>query len=430
MMQAALSTATVVGGAGVEGVLTRELAKAHPSHPQRVNVLLSAASRGVFLMALLGAVLSFGVISALSGELGFDSPLVPALLALGVLASIVTANLRAALSGLGLLRVVASLGGASGVVTLLAALLLTTSGNREPLWVAAVVVLPIVQLGVTLIGFRRAPVWQPLAWRESVSAVRALIRMSKLLALAGILPPAAQLLVRTLVREELNPVAFGCFQAAMALAATSVSVLASSVGPSVLPRLSAASGDSLAMSAVVNEQTTVYLTLFAPVAIGIVALPDLVIRLLFSSEFAPVAGQLSWQMVGEVVRLPCWVLATALTARSRTRAYLLVEAVSLALFVIGAVLAARTHSLEAVGVALSIATGFQFALLVWLLRPDGVRLAPQVLLRIAIVVLIVIVGAAWARENLLVRGLLTFATAVTALAAARVVLRIFVRRST
>ena len=424
MMQAVLSTASVVGGAGVDGVMTRELAQTHQSDRVKSAALLSAATKGSVILGALSGALTFMVAVAFGRDLGIGAWPVAGLLGVGVLASIISSNLRASLSATGLVQVVASLGPLAGILSLGGALVVVMAGNQEALWCAAVISVPISQLAVALYGFRRVPSWSPLSWARAVIEILSLVRLGALLAVAGILPPLAQLVMRSLVKEHLDPVSFGCFQASMALAATSVSVLASSVGPSVLPRLSAAAGDPRAMSGVINDQTLIYLTLFAPVSLCLVAAPELIVRLMFSTEFSPVTGQLSWQMIGETVRLPCWVLATALTARKQTRSYLFVEASSLAVLVIGVAVSARSGSLEVIGVALSVTTLIQFFTLVVLMHADGIRLSGTVYLRLVILVAAMASIAAWAREIPAVRVAGLLAAASAGVIAARAMLRL------
>ena len=403
MMQAAMSTATVLTGGGIDGIVTRELAKTHGSDPARAAAVASAASRGVAVLSFFGGVLSFLVLVLLRQELGLGSLPTLALIAVGVAASIISANLRASLAAVGLLRVLASVGVGAALLALVFSLGLSVLPSGDAVLALAVLLVPFSQLAAAAVAYRRMPDFPRLPWLASVRQTGSLARMASFLAIAGVLPPLAQLIMRSLVREKLSPELFGCFQASMVLAATSVSVLASSVGPSVLPRLSAAAGDAVRISEVVNEQSMIYLTLFAPVALGLVALPELVVRLLFSPAFAPVADQLSWQMVGEVLRLPCWVLATTLTAQSRTRAYLLVEAVTLASLVSGTALASTTGSLTALGLAVSGSTLLQFALLLLLLRGDRIVLTRALAIRLGLLICSVAVGACWAREFMAVR---------------------------
>lgn len=402
MMQAAMATATLVGGVGVDSIITREIAKSRKDDDVRVALLVSAATRGALLLALVAGVLSGLAFFALGDRVSLAAPAAAAVIAAGVMFSILTACLRGALSGLGRLSSVAKVGVVSSLGALAGVSVLAWLPSSPVAAAAAVMVVPLAS-GLVSAGFLAAarPVVAP-GWFEATKEMVALARQSSHFALAGVLPVLGQLLARSAAKDSLGPESFGHFQASMALAATSISVLATSVGPSVLPRLSAAAHSREELSAAVNEQTRVYLVLFAPVALTLALAPELVARLLYSPQFEPVGGQLSWQIIGEVFRLPAWVLATVLTARGRGRAYLGFEAFSLVVLVTATALGARTEQLALIGGALSIGVTAQLLSLVLLVRADGVRLARGLWGRLALLA-VALVGLASFRDVLVVQ---------------------------
>jgi O-antigen/teichoic acid export membrane protein len=158
----------------------------------------------------------------------------------------------------------------------------------------------------------------------------------------------------------------------MALSAVAGGVLAASVNTTVLPRMSALSSAPEEMSALMRQQALAYVSLFAPVALALVAFPELVVRLLYSDRFLGAAEQLRWQMVGEVLRLPCWIMGSVLVAKSRARACLVLEVSSLVVSVLLVILGARAGGGWLLGVATSIAAIVYFALLSFIVSRDGV----------------------------------------------------------
>ncbi len=398
MMQSSMSTATLIAGLGVDAVGTRELAQAYPADSRRAARVLSAVTRGMTIVGTIGAAAGFIAMLLLRDWLGLGAYLPILALAVGVFASICTANLRGALSATGHVNSVAASNIAASLVAMLgSAALALLAPTRVEAWAVAVLLVPLAQFVTVGWSFQKVPKLTLLPWGESLREALSLARQSSFLAVAGVLPMLSQLLIRTFARDSLPPESFGCFQASMAIAAISVSVLASSIGPSLLPRLGAAAHDPSKLASVINEQTAIYLKLFAPVAIGLVALPELAVRLLYSSAFDAVADQLSWQMIGEVLRLPSWVLATALTARGRTRTYLLVEAVSLAALVLGTALASTTGNLAIIGATVSIAAAVQFFLLTLLARADGIEWENSVVIRLTLLIGGLILVASMAR---------------------------------
>ncbi len=402
LLQSSMSTATLITGIGADAVVTRELARSGQEEAGRIR---DAAVWGMPVVAALGALGSLGVFFLLSARLGFASVTQMMIVATGAVLGVVSANLRAVLAGL---RKILDLGlssiVAATVATIFVAVLFLVPASPA-IWALVAISLPLAQVLVFAVALNRHPTFgnsQP--WGTSVRLALQLGRQSSVLAVAGVLPVLSQLLMRTAAHDALSDFSFGYFQSAMALAAISVSVLASSVGPSVLPRLSAAAADPQKLSRVVAEQVGVYLLLYAPVVLAVEAMPELVIRLVYSEAFLPVADQLRWQLVGEVLRLPCWVMATALTARGFYRQYLLVEGVSLVASVLAVGVAANTKSLSILGVALSVAVLIQFLVLVGLLWRGGVRLPVSVLLRLVGLAATCALAAEFATYSLAGRG--------------------------
>lgn len=391
LMQASMSTASLIAGGGADGLITRELAAAG-ADKARIN---AAAFQGVPLIAALGATLSCLIFALFSERLGFTSVLDAALVSTGVAFTVSGAAWRALLAGhrqsirLAATQVFAAVG-ATAFVGVLA------FWSATPVVLAlAAIALPLAQLFAVAGPALVLAKGNLRSLAESVRLAAGYYRLAGALAVAGVLPVFAQLLVRAEANQLLNDkVAFGAFQASLSLAAVTVSVLASSIGPAVLPRLTAVATDPPAFQRTLVSLIDDYLVLYAPVAILLAALPDLAIRLLFSSQFEAVTTQLPWQLVGEVFRLPCWVMATALTAQGRFRAYLLVESVSLVATVALVALAAPLHSGPLLGGALSLATVVQFAVLAFLLRKTDVSLSLPLFGRLGVVAAGVLVGAA------------------------------------
>lgn len=383
LMQSSMSTGTIITGLGVDSVVTRELARTPASAEEERRHLRDAAVRGMPLVASIGALGTVGVFYLLSARLGFGSTTEIVIVAIGALFGVVGANLRAVLAGL---RQVRDLGIGSIVAAAVAAAFVAVlfgAPSTPVVWALAAITVPLAQLLVFAVALGRHPAGgTPKLFGASVGGALALSRKSTVLAVAGVLPVLSQLLVRTVAHDALNDVTFGYFQAALALAAISISVLASSVGPSVLPRLSAASSDPERLSTVVSDQVAVYLLLYAPLVLALEAVPELVIRVVYSEAFLPVADQLRWQLVGEVLRLPCWVMGTALTARGLYRQYLLFEGVSLLVAVAAVAVASSANSLAYLGVGLSVAVLVQFMILVAMLWSGGVRLTSSALIRV------------------------------------------------
>lgn len=379
LIQSAMGTGTLLFGLGVDSIAAREIARARSEAGGQAERLVSAVVLGSPIVALAGASAALLTFALFDDLLGLESPWAVALAALGVWASLVSANLRGLLAASAR---IAALARSTVVAATIAALLSAALANwgQSTVTVAlAVVVVPSTQLLAFVVAtLALRPKLHLRAAANSIRMAFAFAKEGVLLALAGVLPPLSQLIIRSLARSELDSVGLGYFQASMALAALSISVLASSVGPSLLPRLSAESANPSEFTRIVNEQTLVYLVLYAPVVFALSSLPHLALRVLYAEPFVAASGQLAWQMLGEVVRLPCWVLATVLTVRRRTGAYFVVELVALVTTVAAVVGGLEFGSSSLTGALLSLSTFGQFVLLSLICRREGIAWSREI----------------------------------------------------
>jgi O-antigen/teichoic acid export membrane protein len=211
--------------------------------------------------------------------------------------------------------------------------------------------------------------------------------------------------VRWLVSSRLSGDAFGCFQASGALSAMVTSVFASSVGPSVVPRMSAKRDSVSALSEELNEQTRLYLVLMAPVVLVGLVVPEWIVQVLYSDRFRLVADQLPWQLVGEVFRLPVWMLSSVLFVLGRSRAYFAVEAVALLVSVVGFGGFSLAGGLgpALLGVLASLVPFAQFVVLVWFCFRECVVFERSTWVLVVLVVGVCVVGALAFRVSVLSR---------------------------
>ncbi len=372
LLQAAMGTAGLVTGLGVDGLVARDVAMTR-SAPGEASRVFAVATTGAAALAVIAGGISFAGLALYLHGLGIDSLVAALVLATGVGASVLGANVRALLTGLGASRDVATMGVLGAGLALALSLGVALLRPDAPAVALAVITVPLGAGAVgTFLARKRAPTGRVPPLRALADVLR-VARRATVFTAAGVLPLLGQSMVRTLVAAELPAEQLGQMQAAAAISAISTSLLVSSIGPVVVPQLSAlvaARGD---FSGLLGEHVLFLVRLFAPVAIAIAGAPALVLTVLYSSGFSAGAGQLAWQLVGEVLRLPVWLTATTLVVLARGRAYFLVEAAGLLVQGVGLWLVLSRHELWLIGVVYAASALVQLVLATSLLRADGFR---------------------------------------------------------
>ena len=98
-------------------------------------------------------------------------------------------------------------------------------------------------------------------------------------------------------------------------------------------------------------------------------LRGLVIRILFTEEFAAMDRLFGWQMLGNTLKIGSWILAYVMLGKAMTRMFILTEVVFSGLFVVSVVF--YTHFFGLVGVSIAYASNYAIYCLVMIFMIRG-----------------------------------------------------------
>ncbi|MCB1772245.1 MAG: O-antigen translocase [Gammaproteobacteria bacterium] len=178
--------------------------------------------------------------------------------------------------------------------------------------------------------------------------------------LTGLLTLVTQLLVRSILLQELGLDATGYFQAAWAISMTYVSFVLSAMGADYYPKLSSLFDDKPEARRLVEAQTEMALLLAGPALIAMMTLSPLVVHLLYAASFSASAELLRWQIMGDIFRVASWPLSYILLAQGRGALMVGTELVWGAIYVAVVYFGVQELGLIAAGL------GFLFSYLVYL----------------------------------------------------------------
>lgn len=336
LFQNLMLTASSLSSMGLGNVGTRQIAEARGlGEADAVAAARRALFWGTLILAFAGALVFWllrGEIAARvlgdparSGEVGW--------LALGVALTVASGSQLALLNGLRRIGHLAR-------VSMYSALLASVLGiGALLLWherglIAFVIAAPLASFLLGHVYVARLPKLRSprtplvqLLWQW-----RALIRLGAAFMGAGLAVTAGQLVVRTMVQNNLGAAALGQFQAAWVISMTYVGFVLAAMGTDYYPRLTAVIRDHAAVNRMVNEQTKVGLLLAAPVFLLTLGFAPWIIKLLYSSQFSPAVEVLRWQVLGDILKMTSWPLGFILLAAGAGRTYLLSESLAMAVF--------------------------------------------------------------------------------------------------
>lgn len=137
------------------------------------------------------------------------------------------------------------------------------------------------------------------------------------------------------------------------------------------PSLAARIHDRPKVNRLVNQQTEVALLVGGPPIVGMISLAPLLMRLLYSAEFASAAELLRWLALGSILKLVAWPIAFIIMARGLGMVFLLAEVLWASCFLGGVYAGARYFGPAAAGYAF-VGSYLVYAVLVYFITHRSV----------------------------------------------------------
>ena len=286
-----MSTAATVASMGVGTVGTRQIAEALGKEDEHaLAVVRRAMFWGALLLACTGALLVWSLREVLAVNVlgGAEHITLVGWLAPGVALSVVGASQAALMQGMRRIGDMARLSVYGSV--------LNTGFGVALLWqwgqvglVAFVLIGPLINVLLGHWYVSRIPkvATGRIAVQEMAQKWQTLLRLGVPFMGAGVVGAIVQLWIRVEVGNTLGPESLGHFQAAWAISMQYIGFVLAAMGADYYPRLTGVIHDHKAATRLVNEQTEIALLLSAPVFIAMIGFAPWVIKLLYSSDFAP-----------------------------------------------------------------------------------------------------------------------------------------------
>jgi antigen flippase len=330
LMQSVLNLAVIVTSLGATTAAIGALAAALARRDQRLAQLIEQAvvvvgiagsGVGAVLLVLFREPLARTTLG--SQELsGYVLLLAPALLF-----SVAALTQTAFLMGAHQIRAVTAVNVGTSVAAAGFGIPLVAAFGTDAL-AASLALTAAVQFGLCLLARSRtrrgdAPVAAGFQMQSAVD----LLRVGLPITGSQLVSSGAVLAVPILILSLLGGVDVGYYRAAAAISVGYMTFFLAALTQDYLPRISAASTEG-ELAVLVERRMRLLLGLGMPVIFGLLAVTPFVIDVLYTREFAPAAAILEWHLVGDLLRLPAWVLAYVLLARKTTGHYFSAELVA------------------------------------------------------------------------------------------------------
>jgi len=226
---------------------------------------------------------------------------------------------------------------------------------------AAVVAASLLQtffFGAAIARAYRSRAWPLSSVHLSRATAASLLHYGGVLLVAGVGAWGSLLLVRTLGVRSLGEFQNGIYQVVNGVSAQYMAVFLAWMAAYVFPRV-VAEPDRTRLQTLLNSTLRANLLIMVPGLVAVIALRELVVRLLYSPAFLSAAPVLPIQVLGDYARVIGWSFGIALFAQGKTRAYLLAMLTQNLLWIVISSATLRTFGTAA------IAMGYSLSSLAW-----------------------------------------------------------------
>ncbi len=173
--------------------------------------------------------------------------------------------------------------------------------------------------------------------------------------------PLSQMLVRSYIGETLSWNDAGYWDGIWKISSTYLMLITTTLSIYYLPRLSEIK-DNLVLRKEIIYGYKIILPVVITIAIGIYFFRDLAILILFTDEFMSMSDLFFYQLVGDVLKIASWLLASLMIAKAMTRVYIITEVLFSLSFIWLSILMIDIYGL--IGVTMAFAINYLIYLIV------------------------------------------------------------------
>jgi O-antigen/teichoic acid export membrane protein len=145
--------------------------------------------------------------------------------------------------------------------------------------------------------------------------------------------PVSHLIVRDYIGANLGWEEAGYWQAVWYISTMYLTVVTTALGIYYVPRLSEIS-DNLEIRKELLNGYKVIIPIVILMALVVYFLKDLIIFLLFTKDFKPMRELFLWQLIGDVMKISSFLLASLMLAKAMTRIFIVTQIIFSTLFVV------------------------------------------------------------------------------------------------
>lgn len=350
LYNSAIELLSVIFNLGMRNSAVRDIASATETETSRTVVVVR---RWAWILGLIGLLVTV-LISPLLSEFTFgdgNHTVAFMIIAIIILLSSVQNGELAVLQGTQQLRRLARASVSGVVVGVVISIPMFYYWGIDSVLPALVVFSLATTIAVLL---QRVSVAKPspsVTIKETVERGRGFMILGIYLTVSAIVTNLASYLFMSYLNHVGDTEVVGHYQAGFTLVNKYVGLIFTAIAMEYYPRLSQVGVSKCRTSTFVSHEMSIALWILFPVIAIFVALGEIIVTTLYSSEFLVVVPFIVWAIVGTIFRAISWCIAFVILARGDGKIYLLTETLSAISCILLNIGAYKYWGLEGLGVA-------------------------------------------------------------------------------
>lgn len=218
--------------------------------------------------------------------------------------------------------------------------------------VPAILITAVVSLFLSWFYSRQIPI-EPVivGLADTARGGFGMIRLGFFMVISGFALTGAMYYIRAFVSQRSGLDGVGQFQAAWNLSGMYLAAVLQAMGTDYFPRLSAVNQDNTQVNKLVNEQTEVALLVAGPLIVAMLSFMNLVVVVLYSSEFTDTVRILHWHLAGTFLKVISWPIGFIILAKGRGGIFICSELTAIIALVAPIVIFWDRFGIEVAGMA-------------------------------------------------------------------------------
>ncbi|TJY36402.1 O-antigen translocase [Pontimicrobium aquaticum] len=350
------STLNVITGfsqLGLDVSAVKEISAFKDKDESKTIKLINVLKRLCWITGLLGAIITF-VLSSWLSELVFNNSIHTIsfmLLSLAVLFNQLTVGNLAILQGLRRLKKLAKASLWGSFCSLIVIVPLYYYYGIDGI-VPAIILIAFFTYIFSWLYSRKEYIKQPkLTLEDTIHEGKSMVRLGFVLSLGSLATIVSIYATQIFITNKGGIEEVGFYNAAFIIINAYVGVIFTAMSKDYFPRLSSIVNEPTKMLNVVNQQAYVAILLLTPIIVIFLAFIPTIISILFTKEFMPIIGVLTFGILATLFKAISWSMGYILVAKGDSKLYLITEVTFSFLLILMSVFGYVYGGLTGVGVS-------------------------------------------------------------------------------